>query len=60
MDYTLGCAEKPMTEKHFAEKMENCIACCAKEMPADTAATLKVLIDHIWKHFHQPTLLSGQ
>lgn len=47
MDYTLGCAEKPMTEKHFAEKMESCIACCAKEMPADTAATLKVLIDHM-------------
>lgn len=36
-----------MTEKHFAEKMESCIACCAKEMPADTAATLKVLIDHM-------------
>lgn len=47
LEYTLGCAEKPMTEKHFAEKMESCISTCVTEMPADTAQKIKSLIDNL-------------
>lgn len=47
MEYTLGCAEKPMTDKDFAEKMESCIAACITEMPEDTAQKLKNLVDNL-------------
>lgn len=47
LDVTLGCKEKPMTDVDVMEKMQDCIAFCALEMPENTAENIKALVNRL-------------
>lgn len=47
LEYTLGCKEKPMTEKAIADKMDSCIEFSALKMPSDTAQKIRSLVDNL-------------
>ena len=47
LDVTLGCKEKPMTEKAIMDKAEDCAAVAASKLPEGTPEKLKDLVDHL-------------
>ncbi|MBR0164950.1 MAG: MmgE/PrpD family protein [Lachnospiraceae bacterium] len=47
MEYTLGCEEKPMTEKGKMEKMEDCIGAAALQIPKERALVIRREVDDL-------------